>query len=99
LGSRGDPRGGEGAVSEEAGMPGRRGRSSKRSPEPNLGPSGSAMISRPTVALAHFVTEDYLWEPSSLPDGIVICHEDIAPTLCGRLGATEMVSERAVRAV
>ncbi len=32
---------------------GRRGRSWKRSPEPNLGPSGSAMIGRPPVAMAY----------------------------------------------
>jgi hypothetical protein len=55
-------------------MPGRRGRSWKRSPEPNLGPPCAAMICRPPVAMAYFVTKDYLRRPSGLPDGIVIRH-------------------------
>jgi hypothetical protein len=74
-------------------MPGRRGRSWKRAPEPNLGPPGTGMMSRLAIAVAEFVTEDNLMGPSGLPDSFVIRHEDIA-SLGGGFGATEMVGER-----
>jgi hypothetical protein len=47
--------------------------------------------------MADLVAED--GRPPGLPDEVVIGHEDIAATLCGGFGATEMVGERCVRAV
>jgi hypothetical protein len=53
-------------------MPGRRGRNWKRSPERNLGPSGSAVISRPAFAVADLLAEHNLGRPPGLPDCVIV---------------------------